>query len=402
MTTNRLFTCCIPILTLTLGACGAIPRATLPSSLVIEDYDKSELKLVVSPFGDANPINVGEVSADGQIQFDWPEVNADKIEGSEFHMGSIARAVGMNFCNDKEIKRNDEVAKAVAIQNISLVKYGKPVGALSPATQKELNDNAGSNRSSSLVLGSSIFWLYSDSDAVFEAKCVINMENEGNYSFKEVTNYNLELKRGWNVVQHSLVEKQDWESEGSRGSLPKTITKTSVIEIPGSINWYMNYWANDELLDIEHKLLTQTPVTRQAFESWVPTKLGELNRTSYAINEQLATIANENNLHVVFSGGDKDIDLTIADSAGSKDTVGVFTMTLDMTGTQWKDEVETGYRSSALMRGTPVLIEFNSKTKHTAMTYNANDRFIVKALAENMDPETLWGYLEGLQLDQLE
>lgn len=392
----------IYLLALSLSGCGAMSTAAGSSALVVENYDKSELELMVSPFGDANPINVGKVTADGQIQFDWPEVDVGEIEGSEFHMETIARAIGLSFCNDKEIKQNDKTVKAVAIKNISLFKYGKPVGAISPATQKELEGNAGSNRNSSLVLGSSIIWLYSDSDAVFEAKCAINMESERNYSFKEITNYNLQLKKGWNIVQHSLAEKEDWENEGARGSLPKTITKTSLLEIPSSINWYMNYWANDKLLDLEHKLLTQTPVAQQAFEDWVPTNLGELNRTSYAVNEKLETLANENNLHVVFSGGDRNIDLTIADSAGSKDTVGVFTMTMDMTGTEWKDEIETGYRSSAIMGSTPVLIEFNAKTNQTAMTYNANDRFLVKALAENIDPETLWGYLEGLQLDQLD
>ncbi len=36
-------------------------------------------------------------------------------------------------------------------------------------------------------------------------------------------------KKGWNLVKHTLVEKEDWRNETTQGSLPKTISKTSLM-----------------------------------------------------------------------------------------------------------------------------------------------------------------------------
>jgi len=393
--------CCSLMLALSLTGCAETSTAADVSIPKIQNYERSDLNLMVTPFGLDSPVNVGKVLPDGSIDFEWPVVDVENFPASQVFMTPIKKAVGMRFCNEKEISKNDTAAKAVEATSIALYKYGKRVGELFAATQKELEDNTGPNRRTGLVLGSSITWLYSDSDAEFKAKCVTNMESPGNYSFKQVTTYDLELKKGWNIVQHSLVEKEDWKSQDARGSLPKVMTRTTVAAIPDAINWYMKYWANDKLLDLENNLLSQTPIDDKAFEDWLPSKLGDLQRTSYAIGEELEDLANKNNVTTVFSGGKRKIDITIADSGGSKAAVGVFLMTMDMTGSEWKEDIEDGYRSSEKMDGTPVLVEFNSKTQHSKITFNANDRLIVKADAENTDPATLWKYLQRLQLDLL-
>ena len=57
-----------------------------------------------------------------------------------------------------------------------------------------------------------------------------------------MTNYDILLKEGWNIVKHTLVEKEDWKNESNQGSLPKLITKTSITTIPNNINWYLKYF----------------------------------------------------------------------------------------------------------------------------------------------------------------
>ena len=37
----------------------------------IENYTKGELELKIAPFGLENPIDVGEITADGTILFNW-------------------------------------------------------------------------------------------------------------------------------------------------------------------------------------------------------------------------------------------------------------------------------------------------------------------------------------------
>ncbi len=367
---------------------------------IIENYTKGELELKVTPFGLENPISVGKVTADGTIHFNW---NSDisSIKDPQFFMSSIKNTVGMTFCNDKEIEQSNEEAKASNTKELLLYKYGQPVGALYPATQKEIEDNTGENRYKSLVLGSTISWAYSDSDVVFKAKCTVNMERENVYDFKEVTSYTIHFKKGWNIILNTLLEKEDWKNGEELGSLPKTMTKTSITKIPTTINWYLNYWANDELLEIKHQLLTKTPITKEHYENWLPKKLGKLERTGYEIGKELERMPTKNNVNLLFEKGSKKIDLTIVDCAGNKDAVSAYTLIMDMASRDWKDNTETGYNSATEMDGKRVMTEYNEKEAKTILNYNANGRFLIKAEAIDLTPEELWATLQNLQLEKL-
>ncbi|MCF6351900.1 MAG: hypothetical protein L3J06_02715 [Cyclobacteriaceae bacterium] len=202
----------------------------------IDNYTKGELEIKVTPFGlDGEKITVGQIQRDGRINFNWQNIDLNSIEDYEFYLSSIKNAIGMTFCNEKEIEESINKTKAVEVE-LSLYKKNKYVGIPYPATQKEVLDNASINRHTSLVLGSYLSWYYSDGDANFKATCKVNLDSENNYNFKEVTNYNILLKEGWNIVKHTLVEKEDWKNESNQGSLPKLITKTSITTIPNNIN----------------------------------------------------------------------------------------------------------------------------------------------------------------------
>ncbi len=209
----------------------------------IEDYSKGELEIKVSPFGFENPIRVGKITPDGSIHFNWNN-DISSIKDPEFFMSSIKNTVGMTFCNDKEIDQDNEDSKSVDASGLFLYKDGQQVGVLMAGTEKGIEDNKGSNRSTSLILGSTISWIYVDSDVLFNGKCSVNFEQENVYSFKEVTRYSLQFKKGWNMILNTLVEKEDWKNETALGSLPKTMTKSSITEIPNTMNWYLNYWAD--------------------------------------------------------------------------------------------------------------------------------------------------------------
>ncbi len=243
MTNNHSRILLTGILILSLLSCAAQQQTQLLNTFPkVENYTKGALDLVVVPFGlNGNEINVGKILADGTIHFDWPEIELNTIEGSEYFMLSINKAVGMSFCNDKQIEEESTEAKAVDSKTIFLYKKGMQVGTLYPATHKEMQDNGSLNRHSSLVLGSEISWFYSDDIASFKAKCMVKVEWENSYNFDEVTTYNIHFKKGWNMVQHTLSEKEDWRNETAHGSLPKTISKNTITKIPENINWYVNY-----------------------------------------------------------------------------------------------------------------------------------------------------------------
>ena len=216
---------------------------TKSTSPKIDNYNKGELLIKVAPFGlNGNEITVGNILKDGSIIFNWPQINTNTINGSEYFMEPIKKAVGMIFCNDKQIIINNEKIKVVNAKNLFLYKNNHQVGSLFPATKKEMADNNGLNRNTTLVLGSQLFWIYSNGDGDFKATCTVNKKYDNSYHFKEVTNYDIQLKKGWNPIQTTLIEKEDWINENDKGSLPKKIAKISITKIPENIHWYLKYW----------------------------------------------------------------------------------------------------------------------------------------------------------------
>jgi len=362
----------------------------------IENYTKGELEIKVSPFGLENPITVGKIMEDGTIHLNW-NTDISSIQDPNLYLSSVKRAVGMNFCNDKEIEQSNEDVKAVKIDYLSLYKYGQSVGSIHPKTDSDI----GENRHSSLILGSTLSWIYSDSDVLFNAKCTVNYENKNVYKFNEVTSYTIQLKKGWNMILNTLVEKEDWTNGAEKGSLPKTMTKASITKIPKTMNWYLKYWANDELLEIEHQLVKLKPIIKQEYENWLPKKLGNLKRINYEIGKKLERMPTANNVNLLFEKGSKKIDVTIVDCAGDKNAASMYTLMEDMASRDWKDKTETGYRSASKIDNQRVMTDYNEKEVKTTLSYTTNKRFMIKAEASNVKPEELWKHLKNLNFKAL-
>ncbi|MEE9432034.1 MAG: hypothetical protein V3V16_13380 [Melioribacteraceae bacterium] len=232
----------LTLLIISMFSCKSVDIQNEAPLQKVENYTKGKLDLMVAPFGlNGNEINVGNISEDGILHFRFPQIDLSKIEGSEYYLESIDRAVGMTFCNNKQIESFNKTIKVVDTKNIFLYKDGIQVGSLYPATKKEIEDNGSLNRYTSLVLGSYISWFYSDGAGIFKASCGVSFDEEY-YKFEEVSEYNLKFKKGWNIVEHKLLEKQDWKNDASQGSLPKVMEIKTTTTIPKSINWYVKYW----------------------------------------------------------------------------------------------------------------------------------------------------------------
>ena len=354
--------------------------STLPK---IEGYSKGELEIKVTPFGLENPIQVGEITADGNIHFNWDN-DITSIKDPEFFMSSIKNTLGMTFCNDKAVEQDNKEAKSVDTNGLFLYKNGQQVGALLPATQKEMEDNKGANRSTSLVLGSSISWFYSDSDVIFNGKCGVNFQQENVYDFSEVTSYTIDFKKGWNMVLNTLVEKEDWKNDAEIGSLPKTMTKASIAEIPNTINWYLNYWANDEDIEKQHRLALLTPISEKQFQNWLPNHVKDFKRTSYQINKMLERSKSKSNVFLVFEKENQKIELVIIDGAESPYDLETVQIAFEMSDS-FKEQ---GYASKQ-----------NENT--TELLYAIDNRIVVMVKGNDITSEELWATLENLQFEKL-
>ena len=370
----------------------------------IENYTKGELEIKVGTFGSKTPISVGKIIEDGTIHFNFPELDLNAMAENEeayfFSMRKMDRIVGLFVCHDKEVAENAENVGAIEVRNFFLYKYGQIVGEIRPGTQKEMLDN-------DFAIGSTISWFYSDGDGEVKATCITYEDDENaqdgldRNNIRNKTSYDISFKEGWNIVEHKLIEKKDMTIDGYSFSRRLIEEKTSATKIPNTINWYLNYTANDELLEIEHQLYMQTPITKEQYENWLPKKIGNLKRTNYEIGKTLERMPTLNNIELLFEKGSKKTTVTIVDCANNKEAAGVYTLIQDMTSREWKDKTDTGYRSAKKMDDTPVMIDYNEKEAKTKLSYNANARFIIKAEATNVDPEELWAYLKTLKIEAL-
>ncbi len=370
----------------------------------IDNYTKGELEIKVAPFGlDGNEILVGKVLADGTIQFNWPEIDLADYESSGFFMNHLKSALWMIVCHDKKIEENNEEINAVNTKDLFLYKYGQNVGSLQPSTRKEFSD------SDTLETGSSFSWYYSDGDGKFKAVCTVYEEKGGPNDVYEIdknniqntTTYDIDFKKGWNLVEYSLIELKDQKRGGQLISTKFKEKKASINQVTNNTNWHMKYWANDEYLEIEHQLPKQTPITKEQYKNWMPEKLGNSKRTVYEIGKKMERISSTDNINLVFEKGAKKIDITVLDCAGSKESAQAYTMILGMGSQEWKDDTDTGYQSVTKMDSVPVILEYNEKEKATTLSFNSNGRFSIHAQGSEMNPDELWDYLKLLNLDKL-
>ena len=149
----------------------------------------------------------------------------------------------MNYCEDDQIEENSENCTIVNTQFIYLYKAEKQVGVLFPATDRALLDNEPANIYSGLTSGSSLSWFLSSSECNFKAKCEEQMEWEGKYNFTKENTYDVRLKKGWNIVQYTLLEIEEFnpsaDGENGAGKMEKKVDMKTLDRIPENINWYI-------------------------------------------------------------------------------------------------------------------------------------------------------------------
>lgn len=237
---KALFTILFLFLIPLTNICLAQENFIIDPSVKIEDYNYGALDLKVVPFGLGKEINVGKILADGSIQFSWPMIDLNTIENANVFVQPLKTVLmGMSYCEDDQIVEETENSKVVNAEFIYLYKNDKQVGVLLSASQKEVVDNEPSNIYGKLVEGSSISWFYSDSDCVFKAECSEKFEWEGKYDFNKENAYRVHLKKGWNIVQYSLEEIENFKDENGEGRMEKKVLQESLENIPDHIQWYV-------------------------------------------------------------------------------------------------------------------------------------------------------------------
>ena len=379
------------LILINLQSCKAQQSQTaLPK---IENYTKGELQIMVETFGSKNPIDVGKVSADGTIHFNFPKLDLDAMEENEeayfFSMRRMDKVVGMFVCHDKEVVENTETVGAIEIRNFFLYKYGQIVGEIRPATEKKILEN-------DYAIGSTISWFYSEEDGKLKASCIAYEDDEiieyelDRSKIRNKTSYDINFKKGWNIVVHSLLKKKDMTKGTYKFSRRLIEEKTSVATIPANINWYLNYTANDEELE-KRQLSLITPISKQQFIKWVPNKLGDLALTTKEHGNPPEGEGNKNTIHLIYTNKtkNKEIDLYVVDCANTDDMEMInFSYAMENDG---KDEKDI----------KPYIAQYSEEKKATAFLFKVKDRIFVEASGVNINAEDLWEYIQKLNVEKL-
>lgn len=216
------------------------------STFTVENWQKEdnstpgELELKVIPFGIGNEISVGQINDSGAIQFDWPKISLDSIENSSVFMEATNRVLlRRSYCEDDQIIENTQDCLVVDTQYIYLFKEDRRIGVLYPVSQEEMISNELTNIYANIVLGSTITWFYSNGTCIFKANCSQRIEWEGKYDFMKESNYDIQLKEGWNMVEHSIIEKEQWKDDLGEGNTERKDSKKTVDKVPENIKWYV-------------------------------------------------------------------------------------------------------------------------------------------------------------------
>jgi len=235
------FILCLVISILLLISCKSQSNLGTNSLPKVENYTYGELDLKVDLLGVGKEINVGKINENGTIEFNWPEIDQSAInESSKFMKVKDVILIGMSsYCRDDEIEENTENCLVVDTEYIYLYKGDRIMGILFPATHEDILKNEPANIYENLALGSSISWVYSKETCVFKANCIKRMEWEGKYNFIREKNYDIQLEKGWNMVQYDIIGKEEWNDEFGLASMEKKGSKKTVNKIPENMNWYI-------------------------------------------------------------------------------------------------------------------------------------------------------------------
>lgn len=371
----------------------------------IENYTKGELKIKVETFGSRTPIHVGKITTDGTIHFKFPKLDLNAMYADEeayfFNMQTMARAVGFFVCHDKEVIENTETVNAIEIRHFFLYKYGQIVGEIHPASQEEVVKN-------DFAIGSSVSWFYSDGDGKLKATCSV-YENDQKIEYeldrntlRNKTSYDISFKEGWNIVQNKLLEKKDMIINSNSYSRRLIEEKTSVTKIPSHINWYMNYTANDEALEIEQQLLRLKPITKAQFKKWLPEKAADLTRTSYELDKALEdSDSKSNNAFLVFEKGIQKMEIAVIDGARVPVELKMakFSFAMDEQFEREDKPASDTSVSDAADKGEVHHISKEDKEKKTSEIMSVfKDRIVLYASGENMTAKQLWEAIKTLDV----
>ncbi len=345
------------------------------------DYAKQELKLILTQL-DRTEYPAGKISKKGTIHFKLPEFDLKKeYDKVGFANNALNVLLEMGTCNNQDPFKNPYNDIYSYKYDISVKKYGLPVAGLKAVSNKNVLKN-NQYSADTLYTGSNYYWFYVDRDVTFKYDC-INLQNG-----KEISQTaNMKLKKGWNFIEETLTEKQQFSRNDYTGDMPKTITYSIANPSDKNIKWYIVQYATDNELKLIKNLEEATPLTQKEIEANIPQQINELPllKQEYGVTTPNNESKNKNAVHLIYGDDSqkKEIEIYFIDSAKHPEDILMVNMVYDM-------EAEYGESDNT----KPYVAQYNTQEKTSKLLYKINDRYIVNAIGLNIKPEAMWKHIQ--------
>jgi len=361
------------------------------------DYTLEALDLMQMQ-ANGEEISLGIINTDGTILFNLPEFDIkalyDSIPLQKYKFHSL-------FLMDSSCKDRDIFAEtpfdgvyAQKYDPLYIKKHGKNIAVLYPLSDEKMLTN-NQYVSKSLAVGSKYFWLYIDRAIVYSDECV-KTSFKGNYDIEVAISTNIQFEKGWNFIEESLVEIQDYSRDEYNTTLPKKIQFTQSAPASKKVKWFLKQIMDDDKIESAKKIYELTPITKEQFKKWLPKKAGDFTRTSYEFDKALDRSTRKSNLFLVFEKGTQKMEIAIIDGAENPDALEMVQFAFSMDENFERDDKPA---SDTTTKGEVHHISKEDIDKKTSQILSVfKDSIVIQATGENMTAMQLWEAIKALEI----
>jgi hypothetical protein len=314
-------------------------------------------------------------------------------------------------CKNRDVFAETPFNEAYAqkFDPIFIQKYGENVAVLYPATDEKMFNNNHYYRSNnydgkSLTLGAKYYWFYMDRDISFKDTCVKTpMRNDD--SIELTISADIQLKKGWNFIEESLIETQAYSDADYSTTLPKTIRFTNSASSFKKVKWVLIQIIKEDRLEKVKKAYEIKPISKEQFKNWLPEKAGDFTRTSYELDKALEQSAStKNNMVIVFENGNQKMEIAILDGAKNPDDLEMANFSFAMDEEYKRDDKPTrdAKASETAAKGEAHHISKEDTAQKTAQVMSLfKDRIVLYAKGETMTAVQLWDAIKTLNVGSI-
>ena len=148
------------------------------------------------------------------------------------------------------------------------------------------------------------------------------------------------------------------------------------------------------------KLKNETALTNSQLKEWLPTKIGNLERSGFKVGQ--AGYAGVNSVEGTFksSEGKEKINVLVVDAAGPSG--GVMAAGYGMFGNlEMEMEDESKHQQTVTFDGIKAQQTYFKKRNNTQLIFMYDERFLVTINSTDLDIEATWNLIEKLELEDL-